>query len=168
MPGTGVEVLHRGLPPLPEQLTYQLSIPVAYWTTSLRGVVLFLGFSWWDDDKRWFPKVTMATFTRDGNGWSPTRHWMFTGWSHDPIANPGSFRDLGGRAMATGGGSETITHGRVAPAVREIGVIQNGHENRRPLESHFGAWVVCTDEPLPFRVAAYNKSGVMLADTEGP
>ena len=162
---TGIEVLRGGLPPLPGKLTYQMSIPVAYWTANLRAVVLFLG---WEDEEEWFPEMTMATFTRDGDSWTSPKHWMGTGWSHDPIANPRSRRDLGGRAMVTGGGSETVMHGRVAPAVKEIGLIQNGHEDRRPLESHFGAWVVCTDEPSPFRVTAYSKSGVMLADIEGP
>lgn len=36
------------------------------------------------------------------------------------------------------------------------------------LESYFGTRVVCTDEPPPFRVTAYNKSGVILDDVEGP
>jgi hypothetical protein len=67
--------------------------------------------------------------------------------------------------MVTGGGAGTIRHGRVAPAVTEIGLIQNGHEDRRPLESHFGAWVVWTDEPS-FHVTAYDNNGVMLADIE--
>jgi hypothetical protein len=88
-------VLRRGLPPLPGKLTYQMSIPVAYWTANLRAVVLFLGFSWWEDEEEWFPEMTMATFTRDGDSWTSPKHWMGTGWSHDPIANPRSRRDLG-------------------------------------------------------------------------
>ncbi len=58
------DVLRRGLPPLPGKLTYQMSIPVAYWTASLRAVVFFLGFSWSEDEEEWFPQVTMATFMR--------------------------------------------------------------------------------------------------------
>ena len=54
----------------------------------------------------------------------------------------------------------------VAPAVTAIGLIQNGREDLRPLQSHFGAWVVCTDESSPYRITAYDKSGVMLADIE--
>jgi hypothetical protein len=47
-----------------------------------------------------------------------------------------------------------------------IGLIRNGHEDRRPLQSNFGAWVICIDEPSPYRVTAYDNSGVMLADIE--
>ena len=52
------------------------------------------------------------------------------------------------------------------PAVTEIGLIQNVHEDRWPLRSHLGAWVGCTDQPAPFRVTAYDNSEDMLADIE--
>jgi hypothetical protein len=68
--------------------------------------------------------------------------------------------------MVTAGGSETIAHGRVAPTVAEIGLIQSGHEDRRPVDSHFGAWIVCTDQPAPFRVTAYDHVGTLLASIE--
>jgi hypothetical protein len=171
---TGIAVLERGLPPLPERLTYLMSIPVAYWTATRCAVVLFLNFRLIDGE--WHTLATMATFTRDGGTWASPKYWGGTGWSHDPIANPGDLRDLDGNAMVTGGGSHSdtptpgtpavIIHGRVAPTVTEIGLIQDGHEDRRPLESHLGAWVVCTEQPSPFRVTAYDQSGVMLADIE--
>jgi hypothetical protein len=172
----GVEVLERGLPPLPERLTYQMSIPVAYWTAAQCAVVLFLNFHRRDDE--WSTLATMGEFTRDGDSWTAPEagYWGATGWPIDPIANPGALRDLDGRAMTAGGGSRSgkvvpgapavVVHGRVAPAVAEIGLIQDGHENRRPLESRLGAWVVCTEQPSPFRVTAYDKKGVMLADIE--
>lgn len=162
----GIEVLRRGLPPLPKELTYQMAIPVAYWTATRHAVVLFLQFFWSDEEAKWFPTVTMGPFTREGDGWTSPKFWAATDWWHDPLANPGDLGDLDGRAMVTGGGAETIRHGRVAPAVTEIGLIQDGHEDRRPLESHFGAWVVCTDQPSPIHVTAYDKNGVMLADIE--
>jgi len=42
-----------------------------------------------------------------------------------------------------------IWHGTAALAVRQIALIQDGHEDRRPLDSHFGAWVVCTENAPP-------------------
>jgi len=66
--------------------------------------------------------------------------------------------------MVLCGGGDTVMHGRAEPPVKEMGLIQNGHKDRRPLDSHFGAWVVWVDEPSPFRVTGYSKSGGMLAD----
>jgi hypothetical protein len=45
-----------------------------------------------------------------------------------------------------------VEHGRVGPAVTQIALIQDGHEDRRPLESHLGAWVICTEQASPFQV----------------
>jgi hypothetical protein len=166
MARTAAEVLDDGLPDLPETLSYQMALPIAYWKAERCGVVLILEFCQWDGE--WSPMVVMARFTRDGSSWIPDQHWHCTSWSHDPIAHPRSLRNLGGRPMVTGGGSESVRHGRVAPTVTEIGLIQNGHEVRRPVDSRFGAWVVCTDEPTPFRVTAYDHTGNLLASIEEP
>src|SRR5215475_5757491 len=95
MRSMGVEVLRLGLPPLPEQLTYQMSIPVAYWTASRSAVVLFLNYTWLEEAKEWSPSVTRGTYSREGDNWTTPKYWWGTGWSHDPIANPRSLRDLG-------------------------------------------------------------------------
>jgi tetratricopeptide (TPR) repeat protein len=172
---TGIEVLDHGLLALPGELTYRMAIPVAYWKADRCAVVLFLRFSRHRRDTD--PMATMATFSRDGEHWNPHRHWHGTGWSHDPIANPGDLRDLGGRPLVTGGGSSStgtpapgwpaaVIHGRVSPAVKELALIQDGHEDRRPLESHFGAWVICTESPGPFRVTALDENGTVLAEIQ--
>lgn len=82
---------------------------------------------------------------------------------YDPIANPGSLRDLGGSAMVTGGGTETEPHGRASPAVKYIALIQDGRDDLRPLESHFGFWVVSTEESAPFHVEGREARGNVLA-----
>jgi hypothetical protein len=43
----------------------------------------------------------------------------------------------------------TVT-GRVSPAVTAIAVVHDGQEGRRPLASHFGAWVVCLEQWSPY------------------
>lgn len=78
--------------------------------------------------------------------------------------------------MVTGGASwsdtpppgvpAVVLPGRVAPAVKDIALIQDGYEDRRRLSSHFGAWIVCTEQPSPFRVIAYDDNGAVLADIE--
>jgi hypothetical protein len=70
---TGARVIEHGLPGLPEVLTYQMSIPVAYWRAPSCAVVLFLRFEQWDG--KFWPKVTMGTYFRDGERWTAHRMW---------------------------------------------------------------------------------------------
>lgn len=158
---TAIEVLETGLPALPSTLSYEMALPIAYWKAEQNAVVLILRFSRWRDG--WSPMVMSATFTRDGDSWISPGHWHGGTWSHYPIAEPQSLRDLGGRPLVTGGGSTKSAHGRAAPTVAEIGVIQGDQERRRPLDSYFGAWVVCTDDLAPFTVTGYDRDGTQLA-----
>jgi hypothetical protein len=92
------------------------------------------------------------------------------------IARAGDVRDPDGRAIVTSGNCWSlrpapgepamVEHGRVGPAIAQIALIQDGHEDCRPLESHFGAWVVCTEQASPFQVAALDKNGTVLASIE--
>jgi hypothetical protein len=175
MAATGVAVLEHGLPALPEVVTYQMAVPVAYWKAERCAVVLFLRFSR-DFDGHWNPIAMMGTFARDEDQWSAHQHWAGTGFSHDPVASPGDLRHLGGRAITISGHSWSgrpapgnpamIVHGHVGPAVTQLALIQDGCEDRRPLESHFGAWVVCTEHASPFQVTALDASGTALASIE--
>jgi hypothetical protein len=172
MAQTGIAVLDHGLPPLPDVLSYQMAIPVAYWIASQCAVVLFLKFS--RHRQRWQTTAIMVTFRRDQGHWTADPHWLGTSWGHDPIAHPGDLRNLDGGAMVVSGESRTDTpaagelatiwHGRAAPAVRQIALIQDGREDRRPLTSHFGAWVVCSEQPSPFHVTAFDQNGTVLTD----
>jgi hypothetical protein len=42
--------------------------------------------------------------------------------------------------------------------VKQIALIQDGHEDRRLLESHFGALAVCTDRAAPYRIDALDEN----------
>lgn len=44
----------------------------------------------------------------------------------------------------------------------QIALVQDGQEDRRVLESHFGAWVVCTERTSPFEVTVLDENGVVL------
>jgi hypothetical protein len=87
-------------------------------------------------------------------------------------------RDLGGNPMVSGGLSQarevtpgrpaSIATGRAAPEVRYLAVTQDGREDRRLLESHFGAWVVCTEQPGPFTVTGLDAAGTVLASLPHP
>ncbi|MGH3069100.1 MAG: hypothetical protein ACRDMI_11020, partial [Streptosporangiaceae bacterium] len=151
---TGLAVLEYGLPVLPDVLDYSMSVPVAFWAVSGYAVVVFLEFSVHPGEVP-HPVAKLKTFAGEGDGWSAHRWSGGVGWAHDPIARPGGVRDLGGRMIAGGGGSFTdrpapgypaaVVAGRVAPAVKDIALVQDGREDRRVLRSYFGAWVVCTE-----------------------
>jgi tetratricopeptide (TPR) repeat protein len=137
---TGINVLDRALPELPDSLTRQMSVPVASWKADACAVVLFLAFSGHRGDV--MPVVTMATFARDGDHWTAHQHWHGTGWSHDPITRPGDLRDLGGEPIVYGGESwaatppapghpAAIVTGRASPEVKYIACAMNGEGSCR-------------------------------------
>jgi hypothetical protein len=166
---TGIEVLEHGLLPLPATLTYQMAIPVAYWKAEQCAVVLVLRFTRHGRSAPQ-PMQMMHVYSRESDGsWTPPRGLVAgISFDYDPIANPGGGtypRD--GRKMTTGGGSTgrqarpghpaTVVTGLAAPDIKYLAVIQDGSERRRPLESHFGAWAVCTEQPGEFEVAGLDK-----------
>jgi len=155
MAANGIAVLEHGLPGLPAERNHHMAVPMAHWIAGDKAVVLFLSF----DRHRgsWDPMATMATFTEHDGQWKADKHWHGTGF-HDPSADPGV---LGGQTIvysgSSGGDSGTILHGIAAPDVNYLAVIQGGHQERHPLDNHFGAWVIRTTKPGPFTVAAIDK-----------
>ena len=137
--------------------------------------MLFLQFH--RHGREWHPSAVMATFTREHGQWAApaSGHWLGTGF-HDPFTDPGDLRGLDGRPIVISGESHSdqpapgrlagIWHGTAAPVVQQIALIQDGHEDRQPLNSHFGAWVVCTESPAPSSVAAIGENGAVLGSIQ--
>lgn len=179
MTRTGIHVLEHGLPALPETLTYDMAIPVAYWQAEQCAVVLVLRFSQ-DDPGRSEPMELQVTYTRAPDGsWIPPKHAAGGGFGYDPIANAdGGLYGLDGRAIVYSGGSQaaTITPGQpactavgqAAPEVKYLALIKEGREDRRQLDSHFGAWVVCTEQDGSFEVAGLDSQGTRLGSLQLP
>lgn len=175
---TGIDVLRQGLPPLPPVLTRQMAVPVAFWTAAHSAVVLFLQYSP-DPDGSSTPMALMATFARDGDSWRAHQYWHAHGWHHDPIADPSGRAGLADRAVV-GGGSGMFTDqpqpghpayvvtGRVSAAVTAVALVQDGHEDRRDLHSHFGALVICTDQASPYKINALDPTGAIIGSIGGP
>ena len=176
MAETGIAVLEHGLPAPPEPVTYQMSVPMAYWDAEHCAVVLFLQFRR-DEAGGWDPMALMGTYSRDEIQWIAHRWWTGTGFSPDPIARPGDQRHLDGQPITVSGHSWSspsdpghlamVVHGRVDPAVKDLVLAQDGREDRRPLDSRFGAWVVCTEHASPFQVIALDENGSELGRLEG-
>jgi hypothetical protein len=177
---TGAKVLDSGLPELPGVLTYQMSIPVCYWTAATCGVVAFLHFRRFGDSPEAIPMTTIVSYAREADRWRPPGAGALVSWSYafDPIAQPGYARHLDGNALTYGETSQQdhprpgqpacYAMGYVAPVVTYLAVLQDGHQERRTLQSRFGAWIVCTDQPGSFDVAAYDQEGSLLACLEHP
>jgi tetratricopeptide (TPR) repeat protein len=175
MARTGIDVLDHGLPALPDALSHQMAIPIAYWKADSCAVVLVLRYSRHGRGKP-EPVAVQVTYARTAAGWAPHSHCVGTSFSHDPIARPGSLYDLSGQAMtysATSGSGKAapgrpafIAVGRAAPQVKYLAVIQHGQEDRRPLDSRFGAWVICTDQPGPLQVRGIDSNGKVLASID--
>jgi hypothetical protein len=173
----GIEVLKHGLPPLPPALAYQMAVPVAFWTSGRCAVVLTLRFSRQRHGPREHaPMALRLVYSRDGETedgtWTPAEHHHGSNFSHDPIASPGSTRHMGSSLIVYSGGSHTggatpghpacVVTGYTVPQVRYLAVIQDEQEERRRLDSHLGAWVVCTERPGPFEIAAIGEDGTVL------
>jgi tetratricopeptide (TPR) repeat protein len=174
----GLDVLEHGLPQLPDVLTYEMALPMAYWTAEQCAVVLVLQFPRHGRDEP-EPIAMRVTYSRGEDGrWDPPTLVRGGSFFHDPLRSPGSTRDLDGNPMVRGGSSQArevrpchpafIATGRAAPEVKYLAVVKDGHEDRRPLESHFGAWVVCTEQPGPFEVTALDATGTVLASLPHP
>jgi hypothetical protein len=169
----GRDVLDHGLPALPETLAYQMAIPMAYWKAGQCAAVLVLRYSRHGRAKPDPGQLTLL-YSRTEDGWKAPAHATGTSFSHDPVASPGSQRDLGGQLMVYSGGSSAsgdvtpgrpafTATGRAAPEIQSLAVIQDGREDRRPLESHFGAWVICTEKPPPADLAGLDRHGNVAA-----
>ena len=174
---TGIEVLRSGLPDLPGTLTYEMSIPIACWEASSSAVVLFLRYLRIAGASP-IPIATIGSFYRHGQQWLPHVNWASTGWSHDLVADQKSLSDLDGQAIVGGcamsspqasrGIPVAVMTGRVSPVVSSIALVQGDRVDRRPLQSHFGAWVVCVEEWSPFRIDAVDDAGTAIGTVTGP
>src|SRR5215468_5387897 len=120
-----------------------MAVPMAYWAARENAVVLFLRFH--RHRRTWQPMAMEVSF-------------------------PGGRYGLGGEAIVYSGSSRGDSgislHGIAAPAVKYLALSQDGHEDRRSLDNHYGAWIVRTDKPGPFRVAAIDEHGTTIAEIE--
>ena len=177
---TGAGVLDHGLPGLPGQLTHEMSVPLCCWAAGRCAAVAFLQFHRDPDDGRVQAMAATVPYTRQDGRWVPPQGSISYWWSFkfDPVSDPGRDLSLDGRAMTYGNVREpesrqagqpgSITFGSASPDVKYLAVIQDGRLDRRPLQSHFGTWIVCLEQPGTFDVAAFDTHGSLLACLEHP
>lgn len=177
---TGAEVVERGLPELPSQLTHQMSIPMCCWAAQCRAEVTFMQFRPRPEDGRMAAMTTTVPYARQDGRWVPPRgnQFLFSSYAFDPVTDPGYDRHLDGDTMTYGQFRRGDSHqpgrpassalGHVSRAVKYLAVIQDGQQDYRPLQSHFGAWAVCVEKPGIFDVAAFDSDGKLLKCLEQP
>lgn len=175
----GVEVLERGLPPLPVPLTYEPPVPLCAWKTDVCATVRFL-FYFTDHNGAVQPSETSFEYVHNSGEWVPlhTSHfWAANRW--DPIGAPESTLYSGYYAIegpgqsfyddkAEPGSPAIIVSGRHAPDVAEIWLVQGSFTRRRPADGHFGVWTICTEKFEPFRVEAHDSAGALIGFIEEP
>lgn len=114
-------------------------------------------------------------------GWTaPTSgSFFYSSYAFDPVADPGYAGHLDGNALTYGrlttytdnpepGEPASIALGYVGRQVTHLALIQDGRQDYRRLQSHFGAWMICTEQPGIFDVAAFDNRGLLLSCLEHP
>jgi len=61
-----------------------------------------------------------------------------------------------------------VATGHVSREVQYVALVQEGSEERRRLDSHFGTRVACIQAPKPFEVVALDSSGQELSRLRYP
>jgi len=179
---TGARVLEHGLPDLPASLTYEMWIPLGYWTGGCCGVVAFMFFSPDHEDGHMRPMTSLMPYSREDGRWVPPPGNTFAAGGikdgFDPVTDPDYSRHLDGSIMTYGTFSPRDSHepgrpastalGHVSPEVKYLAVIQDGEQDYRPLRSHFGTYLVCVEKQGPFDVAAFDGDGRLLQILQHP
>jgi hypothetical protein len=176
---SGIDVIENGLPPLPDAVTYEMKLPISYWTAPKSAVVVFLRFGRHPADGGIQPVAMEVPYHRENGKWTVWASGSVggSGFPFDPVAQPGFTADLDGKPIVYGSLSTIragdkpaawVATGRASCSVAAIAVVQAGVEYRRMLDSHFGSWVVCAEAPEPFEVVAFDGSGQTLARLPHP
>jgi hypothetical protein len=61
-----------------------------------------------------------------------------------------------------------VVTSRVSAAVTAIALIQDGHEDRRDLQSRFGALGICAEQPSPYQINSLDATGTIIGTIDGP
>jgi hypothetical protein len=174
-PADGIDVIEKGLPPLPDVITHELMapIPISYWAAPDGAVVVFFYFT----ELPGYgiqPSVSQIPYYKETGKWAVGTHGEFrgSGFPFDPVTEPEKVDDLDGshlvnrslsRIQAEGKPLMWIAAGHASREVAYVALVQAGTEERRKLDSHFGTWVVCTQVREPFDVVAFDSSGQELS-----
>ena len=177
-PLAGINVIENGLPSLPDVITYDMTIPIGYWTAEESAVVVFLGFSE-IPGLGIRPFASSIPYYMEDSKWTVESSGVAGGFEFpfDPVTQPERAGELAGRAavygslkrvQADGKSPLWVATGRASPQVASIALVRAGTEDRRRLDSRLGTWVVCTEVPEPFEVVALSSSGQVLARLPHP
>ena len=144
-------VLGHGLPPLPQVLGRDESVPIARWVGSRLAAVEHI--QWWQSGEPGEPdelQNEIELFVRRADGWEVSSGSGGSNWYDPPFERPSGLSDADvwfGGEVGTGGdgwyacGIDGIA-GKDAATVE---VESGGTLTSMPIESHIGAFVVALD-----------------------
>ena len=100
----GLDVIANGLPPWPEVITYEMTIPICYWTASRSAVVVFLRFSDNPVNGGIRPVAMEIPYHREAGEWVVKTSGAAggSGFPFDPVTRLGFVADLDGRPIVYG------------------------------------------------------------------
>jgi len=166
--------------PLPDVITHEsmVLIPIGYWVASESAVVVFFFFGE-------IPGLGVRPFVMNIPYYKEAGKWTFearreisgSSFPFDPVTQSERVVDLDGshfvfsslsRGQTKGKAPIWVATGHASRDVRYVALVQEGSENRRRLDSHFGTWVVCTEVREPFEVVAFDSSGQELSRLRYP
>jgi hypothetical protein len=113
----GVDVIENGLPSLPDVITYEMTIPISYWTAPKTAVVVFLRFHEHPAHGGIQPVVMKIPYQRETGKWIARTSGTYSasGFFFDPVTEPGFVGDLDGRPFVYGSLSTIQAEGNTRP-----------------------------------------------------
>jgi hypothetical protein len=145
-----VWVLDNGLPELPATVMAGESVPVARWAGPCFGAVVYVAWSTGSGDEGDALVSEVRVFRRTKAGWQPSSGGGGTDWFDPPFVRPAeieSNRVAVGHLHASGseGWRCCAVDGLVGAEAAYVEVADDDGVTVRPIESAFGAFVVCSD-----------------------
>jgi hypothetical protein len=145
-----VWVLDNGLPPLPDGVDPGESVPVAQWVGPRFAAVLHIQWMWSEDHNDDSLSTETQVFVRRGQHWEIADGQGGSSWFDPPFERPSR---VGPRTVAIGhefcatepSRSCCAVDGFVGSDAAHIEVEDADGMTRRPVESPFGAVIVCSD-----------------------
>lgn len=164
-------VLDHGLPKLPDRVDVGESVPVARWVGPRFAAVMHIQWMWTEDHADDYLSTETQVFVRAEDDWIAAGGSGGSDWWDPPFVRPSA---VGPRAVRLGNvffadegdWSCCAVDGLVGSDARAVEVEDADGCTRNPVESPFGAVVICSDGRRRARYRVLDAEGVVLGSAE--